>query len=302
MRATILLLLTSNAFALQQKKHLEVSEAACLHENLPQAFCHAAAIAAYDVDADQFEDLPAHGQTPDGKSLCDGATLTVDRARALGLRIDASLKDGDSAAAAHALGQAFHLVQDVCTHSGMPNAQHAWWTDDDTCHNTKTSPDVQPSAFDCAAMWSQVVAVTFAERAGTLADVSSSETRIPPLSQLCDYLNEAKDWDGVDRRWNNDVVLPLVAEQLERAMLGQPTTSMDVCATVDISRAPDARVDTAKDPTCSTTDSLCNVANPSRGPNEIEMVNADGCQAAPGAPAASGLFILLALLYVRRRA
>jgi hypothetical protein len=303
MRTTLVLglaMIAAPASALEQKKHLELSQDACLRASLPNEFCRSVARAAYNVDSDEFENMAAHGQTADGETACDAANLALARGRALGEMVFANLVDGQDSsllAAARLMGQTLHLVQDVCTHAGMPNPQHAWWSDSDVCHQTDLSPDLQPEAAHCAVLWSDIVMTAFARVVATtgvsrdrLDAVRTDGTRIPPLSQLCDYVSSAPRWDGIDRRWNNDAVLPLLTAVVAEAIEGGDWSYPDACADGPrtIARVPDAPVDTSGDPTCSLTQSLCDVANPSRGENEPKLANADGCSLAAGARSTGG--------------
>jgi hypothetical protein len=135
-----------------------------------------------------------------------------------------------------ALGKALHTIEDNCAHQGMDNPQHAWFSYKDSCGGTTTSPDAQPAAKACAE---REAAAVFAALAQTLDDVGlaptalrtvSTRTHWPPRASICAVLGEAKLWDGHDRRWNNDIVVPAFRAQLVAALSDPNAQQHAICA------------------------------------------------------------------------
>lgn len=229
------LTIASSAHALNQSKHQEIAVASCTAAGLPSAFCKRVGVEVYNVDANEFNDLSAHSQIPDGATACDAANNSLWRAFWLGEQIRAVTiavgyapsHDKDTALAQH-LGRALHTIQDNCAHHGMPNPQHAWHSLKDVCKGTKESPDIVPAAFECArtetdAVFGALIDVLhdsggdFAQ----LADVSTEDdTHWPAYGDVCAFLGSAGSWDGQDRRWNNDVVRPALTANLVAAIGG----------------------------------------------------------------------------------
>ena len=289
-----LLLLTAAApaHALNQPDHQSIALAACSEAGLPLTFCLSVARAAYDVDAESWSEPSAHAQIADRGDACAAADQTEARLETLGARIRASLarataSDVGSALGdtAHDLGRALHTIQDDCAHSGMPNAQHAALTDSDLCNGTQSSPDIQPEALACAARESEValrafvLAVTDAGLApDALAAADATDwTRYPALGDVCDFIDSAVAWDGVDRRWNNDVVLPALASAFRGALAGHPPAGT-LCpgGPGDIARAPSAIAAVDKRPTCAVTDAFCLGADVTRTDLMPPFYNVDG--------------------------
>jgi len=170
-----------------------------------------------------------------------------------------------------ALGRALHTIQDQCAHHGMPNPQHAWWSDSDLCLSTALSPDLPAAAISCAKAETEAMFATFADvvvEAGlspaTLYQPDALHTGVPEWPSrngLCEYLYSSKDWDGVDRGWDGEWVGPALREELRRGLLGMADATPEACAlpagTLDL-KNPAAQVTTSKDGnTCQTVDALC---------------------------------------------
>ncbi|MFO0572146.1 MAG: hypothetical protein U0263_41365 [Polyangiaceae bacterium] len=215
---------------------------ACWKQKLPSEFCDAVGAAAYNVDHYEWDTLAAHGQPEVGQSKCDAANATVDRIRTLAqeMRSISQAQSSYDPALAVALGRALHTIQDNCAHSGMPNPEHAWFSLSDSCADTNDSPDVQPGAVACAEQETALAFDTFVKaiQVPTPPPPPDHDTNNNPNPQfwpsrggVCDFLKSATTWDGTDRRWNNQVVVPAVQDQLYKNLLVDPNApSNDVCA------------------------------------------------------------------------
>ena len=244
--AAAALLAASPARALNQSKHYDITVASCTRAGLPSAFCNRVGAEVYNVDANEFDDLSAHSQIPDGATACDAANATLWRVFWLGEQVRASAiavgqkatKSGNDAVA-QALGRALHSIQDDCAHSGMPNPQHAWHSLSDVCQGTTESPDVQPAAFVCAAGETDAVFSAFIDMVHDVgADFTALRTidtdddkHWPAYGDVCDFLGSASHWDGVDRRWNLDVVRPALTDRLVRALYGADASQFNYLCT-----------------------------------------------------------------------
>lgn len=243
-----LLVAAGPAHALKQAEHYDLAVASCGAAGLPEEFCEHAGAADYDVDANEWNDLAAHAQTPVGADACAAADASVWRAFWLGGRMRAAAfalaaapsSDGADALADD-LGRVLHLVQDECAHSGMPNPQHAWHSLSDLCQGTTESPDVDPAAIDCAARASDAV---FAALGDVLAGAGVSSAALdqaswaskawPAHADVCAFLASASDWDGVDRRWDDGVVAPALLGQLALGLSGADAAQFQhVCRSAD---------------------------------------------------------------------
>ncbi|MGZ3438677.1 MAG: hypothetical protein ACXVDD_04150 [Polyangia bacterium] len=229
------LLSASTAHALNQSKHFDITVQSCSAAGLPTAFCQRVGTEVYDVDANEFNDLSAHSQIPDGSTACDAANASLWRVFWLGGQLrDATVAAGYSAsqqehdAIAQHLGRALHTVQDNCAHSGMPNPQHAWHSLSDTCQGTTESPDVQTPAFACARTETDAIFSAFVDvlhdnggEFGQLSNISTdNDKNWPAYGDVCDFLGSASSWDGEDRRWDNHVVRPALTAHLVSALYG----------------------------------------------------------------------------------
>jgi MYXO-CTERM domain-containing protein len=243
------LALGSTAHALNQSKHQEIAVASCTAAGMPSAFCQRVGVEVYNVDANEFNDLSAHSQIPDGASACDSANASLWRVFWLGTQIRSvtvavgyqASHDGHTQLAQH-IGRALHTIQDNCAHHGMPNPQHAWHSLKDTCNGTTESPDLVPAAFACARNETDAVFTAFIEALhdnggdfAQLADVSSEDdTHWPAYTDVCDFLGSASNWDGADRRWDNGVVRPALTAQLVAAIGGADSSQFArVCSSDD---------------------------------------------------------------------
>jgi hypothetical protein len=233
--AAALLTASASAHALNQSKHYDVTLASCTHAGLPRAFCERVAVEVYNVDANEFNDLSAHSQIPDGSTACDAANSSLWRVFWLGEQLrGATVAAGYSPsqarhnAIAQHLGRALHTVQDNCAHHGMPNPQHAWHSLSDTCQGTTESPDVQPAAFSCARNETDAIFSAFIDvlhdNGGDFAQLSNitdeDDKHWPAYGDVCDFLGSASDWNGDDRRWDMNVVRPALTAHLVAALNG----------------------------------------------------------------------------------
>lgn len=255
-----------SAHALDQSEHFDITYNACLERGGPDAFCEQLATAANNVDNEEFFDMAAHGQMRDGQSACEGAHYAAWRVFWLGQRIrplaqQAAISPTHRSISGLAkwVGRALHTVQDNCAHSGMPNPQHAWYSIQDFCNGTETSPDAQPEARECGieetnavldAMFS-VLADNGAIKAD-LANVQDDSRARTSLHDGCHYLGDADNWNGEDRRWDNNVVRPFLRRMLVDAITKDNARFAYVCsgltesllvdyaAPVDVSDGPDS--------------------------------------------------------------
>jgi hypothetical protein len=228
-------LLPCRALALSQPDHQALTQQRCQAAGLPGGFCSSLARAAYNVDAESWTDLSAHGQTPAGMTSCAAADATLTRLQTLAdachQRLLAapgnSTRDALFGDVATDLGRALHTLQDTCVHAGMTNPQHAILTDSDLCKSTQVSPDVSPEGKACAErITDQTLGVflTAFDATGLARDTLgvanlATWTHYPALGDVCDYMQSALTWDGIDRRWNNDAVLPVLSVGFESAQV-----------------------------------------------------------------------------------
>jgi uncharacterized protein (TIGR03382 family) len=259
------ILATSNAYALDQSEHYDITYDACRAGGAPDVFCEQVATATHNVDNEEFFDMAAHGQMRDGQSACEGAHYAAWRVFWLGQRLrpliqQAAIYPTHNSISGFAkwLGRALHTIQDNCAHSGMPNPQHAWYSIHDFCSGAETSPDAQPEARTCAitetrAVFDAVYSV-LADNGATkaeLANVRDDSRHRTNLHDGCHYLGDADNWDGEDRRWDNNIVRPFLRKMLVNAItkdnakfeyVCQNTTEpllVDYDAPVDVSDGPD---------------------------------------------------------------
>jgi len=252
----LVLALSSDAHALKPAVHADLSQKACRAAGLPDAFCRRIATENYNTDAREWDDLSAHAQIDDGETACTAADRTLQRVWQLGQELHvelASLRqhvDDDAVGRTAALvGRALHTIQDNCAHHGMPNPQHAWFSLGDFCDGTDTSPDVQPEAVACARVETEA-AIAMVAKAVREAGVASALARhscppspssdqpqqrevcdsrfLPAPWDACEFLGGAKDWDGIDRQWNNQTVVPRLRAELAAGLASTSATD-DVC-------------------------------------------------------------------------
>jgi hypothetical protein len=141
-----------------------------------------------------------------------------------------------TAVVASAIGRALHTVQDNCSHQGMPNPQHAWFSLDDACRGTTESPDLVPAAFACAETETDAIFAAVAqtvEAAHVSRDALDltpvTQTFLPSFKDICDFLDSAKRWDGGDHRWNGPAVGADLRAQLIRAITTNDDTPTRAC-------------------------------------------------------------------------
>ncbi len=237
------------AHALKPGTHAEIARSRCIAAGLPTNFCQRVATENYVTDSREWEDLRAHAQIDSGETACVAADRTAERMWQLGdeLRRDlvdiyARPHDDNVGAAANALGRALHTIQDNCAHAGMPNPQHAWFSLSDFCLDTELSPDIQSDAASCARTETDALvqlvatAVRTAELARSLElrscpTPSSDRNNETPVCQrrflpgpidACRFLATAKDWDGMDRTWDNGVVAAALRTSFAAGFAGEP--------------------------------------------------------------------------------
>lgn len=321
-----LLLVPVSASALAQSKHRGLSYSACSKQKLPNAFCVSVGAASYNVDHFEWDDLAAHAQPEVGEAKCDAANKTVGRVATLAAEIR---KLGQAAtqydpALAVALGRVLHTVQDNCAHTGMPNVQHAWASVADSCTESESSPDVQPAAIACAEKETALVMETFAAHFTVPTPPSDPDPQaqqdpqyFPPRSGVCDFLKSAVTWDGVDRRWNGELVVAAVRDQLTTG-LGGEASIIDVCASGPAALepvAPAATIDVSHPVEwcpllkiyCAGKTDDTNVAPPweaAEAPTSDESTADAGCSLAGGASdrTLAPLALAAGALLLRRRA
>lgn len=313
------------AHALEQSKHQELSHDACVEHGLPDRFCRQVGVEAYNVDHYEWDDPAAHGQMADDGTACDGADAVMTRELALGQEIRHRIENlayspsrAENDALARAIGRALHTVQDDCAHSGMPNVEHAWMSMSDTCDGTSVSPDVQPDAIDCARGATDVVMSTIVDtmsdwglEKASLAQTDVDETHWPSYGDVCSFLGEAPTWDGVDRHWDNAIVLPAVRGVLTWAITSDDAYAWDVCYD-----APDGilvswtdDVDVSDPPDCAKISVFClgkADGDASEGPppwvtDDASGPTAGGCQASGGAGGWLGFAAVGLMLALRRQ-
>jgi len=227
------------AYALKPGEHASITYDACIATGLPRDFCTRTATEDYDTDSREWDTLAAHAQIDGDQTACAGADAATARVFQLGsdLRtalaaVHASGGERNVSATASALGRALHTIQDNCAHHGMPNPQHAWFSISDFCDGTELSPDVQDGAVACAkaeTAAAMVVAAQVIRGSGSNVEGWLAASSCPPSPSsnhgnsgppavcqnrflpgpidACGFLAEAQDWDGIDRTWNNPVVI-----------------------------------------------------------------------------------------------
>jgi hypothetical protein len=311
-----------SAFALAQAKHQEISRDACIAAGLTEEFCERVGSEAYDVDSYEWSTPEAHAQAADSgdnATTCNAVDATLERERWLASDIRASLAQlaaaPSSDLATHVatqLGRALHTLQDNCAHHGQPNIQHAWASLTDACTGSTTSPDLQPDAIECAETETTYAMAAFVDAmnaAGATPDQLDAAhdgwTHWPARADVCEYLDSAAAWDGVDRRWDNEVVTPLLRQQFAHAVGVDDTALFDPCNITVAVRAPLEVVDTSSPPDeCAKIRLYCAFTGKADAPAEpppwdVAAAPAhSGCSTGGGASGA--LFAVLALVAARR--
>lgn len=330
------LALSAQALGLSQSKHRALSYEACRAVSLPTDFCDEVGAASYNVDRYEWDLLAAHAQPEAGQSHCDAALAVTGRMASLGSELRSLLsapgatKDRESIEdIAKALGRILHTLQDNCAHSGMPNSQHAWLSLSDSCRDTESSPDIQPGAEHCARQQSLVTLDAFvaAYQAAALKPASFKLFKedneqigmyFPPRGGVCEFLKSADVWDGTDRRWNNDLVVPALGSQVFANLVVDPgTPPADLCSGNPdaIATAPIPPVDvTQKIKWCTKiklycagksdgADALPPWDDPTPNAEPADAESDGGCNVGRGAGAGAWAALLgaLGLLGLRRR-
>jgi hypothetical protein len=237
------LLVATPAFALNQSVHYQIAYDSCVAHGGPAGFCEEVAKADHNVDDYEFNIMAAHSQMEDGQTACDGANAAIWRVFWFGQQIRHTIEAivyeptaAKSTTLANYVGRALHGVQDNCAHSGMPNPQHAWKSLDDVCHGTHESPDLVPEAAVCARQETDAVMQAVfdtlsdwgAEKA-VLDNLTEHHNHLTNYGDACHYLGSANDWDGVDRRWDNSIVIPYMRNEIVSAITSDDAQHGWVC-------------------------------------------------------------------------
>jgi hypothetical protein len=275
------LVLPSSAFAFDPSVHRGITKTACQDQGLPSSFCERVSIETGNVDAYEFDDLAAHAQMWVTRTPCNSASSVVDRLRMLGLRLQADLHTLEQAPpsgyskrealvgnVASSIGRALHTLQDNMAHQGMTNPEHAWFSLQDLCQGTKSSPDRSYLALEKARALTQTVMQRVASLAASKAvrTLLADHACIPPETvgdsapdlnaecaaiysagpvDGCSFLAESEHWDGIDRRWDNDITVPAFVD----AFFNETLTNL--CDATDLVRSVAAPVDVSHGiPTC----------------------------------------------------
>lgn len=337
MRTTLVLALlgligsSGSALALNQNEHASISERACEDNGFEHDFCERVADEAYNTDHHEFLDLAAHAQPDAGATACAAAGDSMQRLLDRGREIRAALRQVKaapanhdlSAAVAKAMGRALHTIEDNCAHSGMTNPQHAWHSLSDACQGTHDSPDVQDGAAQCAEREANAAFAALRQATSQLGvNISvmvpyETMRHFPPRGEVCAFLDEAPAWDGVDRRWNNAIVVPAFRAQFAKALTTETATLDNICAgDQTLARpTPDATESTSGgQERCLKIQAYCvgkgddagEEAPPwDAGSEEEQDAVTGGCSAGTGGPSPGTLMCLLGALALgarRRRA
>lgn len=337
--AAVVLAATTPAYALKPGTHADVTQAACQAAGLPKDLCTRIATEDYDTDEREWDDLAAHAQIDDNQTACTAADLAATRVWQLAttLRSDLAAFAHDSTydragAIASSIGRALHTVQDDCAHHGMPNPQHAWFSLADYCEGTATNPDVQDSAISCARTETATVMKVAADaiqntglgaRLGSYScppapdngDRGAQQTAVcqgrflPGPIDACSFLGEADGWDGIDRTWNNTVVVPALRAAFAAGLAGHaaPTSMCHGDESVLSNATSRPTVDVSQGtPSCFKAHVLC-LGKADDG-SQVENPFADdpapaddaGCNAGHGG-AGFALLALIGFVALRRR-
>lgn len=324
---------TSPAHALKPAVHAEVTTTSCRAAGLGANLCARIATEDYNTDAREWTDLRAHAQIEAGQTACTAADATAARLFGLGSDLRAALADVSASVSEDRvgkvdalIGRALHTIQDDCAHHGMPNPQHAWFSLGDYCDGTETSPDLDPAALACAKTETAAVmtAVAAAIRNAGLAtrldgyscpEVATNgdhggstqtvcqQRALPGPFDACEFLGEAKDWDGIDRTWNNTLVVPALRGAFT-AGLSSAHAPAAICGGNEARIAnPVSKsiVDIADRPHCAKASLFClGKADDTDNPFADDPASQDvGCNAGGGS--GFGLVLLVAIAASRRR-
>lgn len=326
--------LVEPAYALKPATHADISRKSCTAAGLPADFCRRVATEDFDTDANEWDDLAAHAQIDAGQTACTAADITAQRVWRLATNVRVGLaalsthrSNDDIANIGTDLGRLLHTIQDNCAHHGMPNPQHAWFSLGDFCDGTNTSPDLDPDAVACAktetAAVMQLVATAVRARnaapalgAGSCPEDSFGDNNnqqnicdrrfLPAPWDACSFLGEAKEWDGIDRTWNNRVVVPRLRDAAARGLAGN-TAPSSICGGRETVLSPAVSaplVDvSAGTPSCTRAHLFCagkadDNENPFAG--DVEADEVGGCSTTGGGRDGF-LVVLAALVGVTRR-
>ncbi len=334
----VLLGTAGSAHALKPGMHADLAKQTCIEAGLPSAFCTRIATENYNTDSREWDDLAAHAQIADGDTACGAADRSAQRMWALGADLREQLAKVRERAtldnvglAASAVGRALHTIQDNCAHHGMPNPQHAWFSLSDFCHDTELSPDIQSDAVSCSRTETEAIIELVASAVHASSTAPSLGTKsCPPAAggrnnqeqpicqrrilpgpiDACRFLGSAKEWDGIDRTWANDVVAGALHQAFAAGLAGEPTPA-SVCGgdeSVISSAVSQPLLDVSGGtPSCTKAKLLClgkadDADNPffdhdHDGPTADD--EAGGCSTGGGG--AGGLVWIACLLFARRR-
>lgn len=323
------------AFALKPGMHADLAKQSCAATGLPHDVCQRIATEDYNTDGREWDDLRAHAQIDEGQTACVAADATAGRLWSLGhdlraqLATFASSSSYDEAGKVDALiGRALHTIQDDCAHHGMPNPQHAWFSLGDFCDGTETSPDVQDDAVTCARAETDAVMKVVADelrRSGLVSRLGAKSCPpapdngdqhnnqqavcdarfLPGPFDACGFLGQAKDWDGIDRTWNNAVAVPALRAAFVSGVTGDvepPTICHDNDERVLSNATSKPMVDVAAGaPSCFKAQLFClgKADGDVENPFADDPPAAGGCAAGGGA--GPGALVLVALGVMRRR-
>jgi hypothetical protein len=113
-------------------------------------FCRRIGREAFETDYHEWEDLTAHAQRYLGQERCSAADAVLTRIDTLARMAITKIRSRDQEGAAIAIGRALHTLQDECSHQGMTNEEHSFYSLTQTCEHADVSPDIQPAAIACA--------------------------------------------------------------------------------------------------------------------------------------------------------
>lgn len=320
------LLVTGPALALDQKEHRSISQAVCLEQGLDANFCELVGTAAYNVDSNEWSDLPAHAQAAEGQNACDAANDAAKRVALLTSELRAQFVTPGSAqratSLAIALGRTLHTLQDDCAHDGQPNTQHAWASLSDTCEDTNLSPDTQHEAITCASIETKRAMSEFTDAlwnasasSDGLSDVEAN-AHWPARGDVCTFLDSADSWDGIDRRWNHDKMVSALGSAFALGISGlsAPTNLCQNDSHALDRPNPAPRVDTSQGADyCWTVNMYCvgkademSAAPPwvrpeTPAPAPTTSESSAGCSLAARSPSPLPAWLLASLLVLARR-
>jgi hypothetical protein len=209
---------SSVASPLKTQDHYAITVQNCLQWGFSMGFCARVGSEAFNVDAQEWDNLTAHAMPYWTQSQCDAVAAVQGRLRSLGTDARAVLAKpvwtgSDADRLASDLGRALHTIQDNCAHEGMTNPQHAWYSINGYCLSDGEDPDTAPAALQCASGETRAIFYTLAYAVRTfghqlegLVPDSGLGTVDPSRAQVCSFLAQWSDFDGYDRRWDNGVV------------------------------------------------------------------------------------------------